>query len=302
MNRLVRFLAALAALFAAPLPAHAELDVINLRKAIETSIVSDYPKLDALYKDLHAHPELAFQEVKTAARLAADMRALGFDVTEKVGITGLVAIYKNGDGPTIMVRTELDGLPMEEKTGLDYASRDKTNWNGREVFVAHSCGHDIHMASWVGTAKTLLGLKDRWSGTLMFIAQPAEEIVAGAKAMLEDGLFTRFPKPDFGFALHANGAFAYGAVLYTVGAGSSTADGLYIKFRGRGGHGAVPQATIDPVMMAARFVVDVQSVISREKDPTELGVVSIGSLHAGTAGNIIPDEAVLLGTIRTFKP
>ena len=240
--------------------------------------------------------------MKTAARLAAEMRALGFEVTEGVGRTGLVAIYKNGDGPTIMVRTELDGLPMEEKTGLDYASRDKTNWNGREVFVAHSCGHDIHMASWVGTAKTLLGLKDQWHGTLMFIAQPAEEVGAGAMAMLTEGLFTRFPKPDFGFALHANGAFAHGTVLYTVGAGSSSADGLYIKFRGVGGHGAVPQATIDPVMMAARFVVDVQSVISREKDPTEFGVVSIGTIQGGTAANIIPDEVVLTGTIRSFKP
>src|SRR5580765_9030962 len=138
------------------------------------------------------------------------------------------------------------------------------------------------MASWVGTAKTLVGLKDQWHGTLMFIAQPAEEIVSGAKAMLEDGLFTRFPKPNFGFALHASGAFAYGTVLYTFGAGSSNSDSLYIKFRGRGGHGAAPHATIDPVMMAARFVVDVQSVISREKDPTEFGVVSIGALHAGT--------------------
>ena len=159
---------------------HAEIDVPALKAAIEKSFEADYPKLDALYKEIHAHPELAFQEVKTAAKLAAEMRALGFDVTEKVGRTGLVAIYKNGDGPTIMVRTELDALPMEEKTGLDYASRDKTNWNGREVFVAHSCGHDIHMASWVGTAKTLLGLKDQWRGTLMFIAQPAEEIGAGA--------------------------------------------------------------------------------------------------------------------------
>jgi hippurate hydrolase len=185
MSRFAKSLAASAALVAASLlPAHAELDVINLKKTIETSLASDYPKLDALYKELHAHPELAFQEVKTAARLAAEMRALGFEVTEGVGRTGLVAIYKNGDGPTIMVRTELDGLPMEEKTGLDYASRDKTNWNGREVFVAHSCGHDIHMASWVGTAKTLLGLKDQWRGTLMFIAQPAEEVGAGAMAML----------------------------------------------------------------------------------------------------------------------
>ena len=282
------------------LPAHAELDVASLKQSIETSFEHEYPKLDALYKDIHAHPEIAFQEEKTAAKLAAEMRAIGFEVTEKVGKTGLVALYKNGDGPTIMVRTDLDALPMEEKTGLPYASRDKTIWQERETFVTHSCGHDIHMASWVGTAKTLVALKDQWKGTLMFIAQPAEEVVAGARAMLADGLFTRFPKPDAGFALH-DGAFPYGYVSYRVGVGSSNADGLYIKFKGRGGHGAAPQATIDPVMMASRFVVDVQSVMSREKDPTEFGVVSIGSLHAGTTGNVIPDEAVLIGTIRTFK-
>ena len=303
MTRFLATLLASAALSTSlPLKARAELDVVSLKSAIERSVESDYPKLDALYKDIHAHPEIAFQEEKTAAKLAAEMRALGFEVTEHVGKTGLVAIYKNSDGPTIMVRTELDALPMEEKTGLAYASHDKTIWQGRETFVAHSCGHDIHMASWVGTAKTLVGLKDQWHGTLMFIAQPAEEIVSGAKAMLADGLFTRFPKPDFGFALHANGAFAYGTVLYTVGAGSSNADGLYIKFRGRGGHGAVPQATIDPVMMAARFVVDVQSVISREKDPAEFGVVSIGTIQGGAAVNIIPDDVILTGTIRSFKP
>src|SRR5450631_3487743 len=284
-----------------PLHAHAELDVVRLKSSIARSIESDYPKLDALYKDIHAHPEIAFQEEKTAARLAAQMRALGFDVTEHVGKTGLVAIYKNGDGPTIMVRTELDALPMEEKTGLAYASRDKTIWNGVETFVAHSCGHDIHMASWVGTAKTLVGLKDQWQGTLMFIAQPAEETGSGAMAMLAHGLFTRFKQPDFGFALH-DGAFPYGNVLYRVGIGSSNSDSLHIKFRGRGGHGAAPQRTIDPVMIAARFIVDVQSVISREKDPTEFGVVSIGAIHAGTAENIIPDDALVLGTIRTFKP
>ena len=301
MNRLVRSLAAFAALFAAPLPAHAELDVINLKKAIETSLASDYPKLDALYKEIHAHPELAFQEVKTAARLAAEMRALGFDVTENVGKTGLVAIYRNGDGPTIMVRTELDGLPMEEKTGLDYASRDKTNWMGREVFVAHSCGHDIHMASWVGTAKTLLGLKDQWRGTLMFIAQPAEEIVAGAKAMLADGLFTRFAKPDIALALH-DGPGPHGMVFYRTGVGSSAADGLEVTFHGRGGHGSAPHTTIDPVGIAARFIVEVQSVISREKDPAEFGVVSIGAIRGGTAPNIIPDSVQLFGTIRSYKP
>jgi len=302
MYRFATSLLASAALCTASLlPAHAEIDVVRLKAAIEKSVEADYPKLDALYKDIHAHPEVAFQEVKTAAKLAAEMRALGFDVTEKVGKTGLVAIYKNGEGPTIMVRTELDALPMEEKTGLAYASHDKTTWNGRETFVDHSCGHDIHMASWVGTAKTLLGLKDQWQGTLMFIAQPAEETVSGAKAMLADGLFTRFRKPDFGFALH-DGPGAYGTISYREGIGSSNSDSLEITFHGRGGHGAAPQRTIDPVMMAARFIVDVQSVISREKDPTEFGVLSIGAIQGGTAENIIPDDVLLRGTIRTFKP
>jgi hippurate hydrolase len=284
-----------------PLQAHAERDVVKLKAAIATSLESDYPKLDALYKDIHAHPELAFQEVKTAAKLAAEMRAIGFEVTEGIGKTGLVAIYKNGDGPTIMVRTELDALPMEEKTGLPYASHDKTTWNGRETLVAHSCGHDIHMASWIGAAKTLVGLKDQWQGTLMFIAQPAEEVGAGAMAMLTDGLFTRFPKPDFAFGLH-DGPGPYGFIFYRVGIGSSNSDSLAITFHGRGGHGAAPQQTIDPVMIAARFVLDVQSVISREKDPTEFGVVSIGAIHGGTAENIIPDDVRVLGTIRSFKP
>src|SRR6201995_4463745 len=220
MKRFLAPLLASAALCLA-LPAHAELDVPALKSAIETSVESNYDHLDALYKDIHTHPEIAFQEEKTASKLAAEMRALGFDVTEKVGKTGLVAIYKNGDGPTIMVRTELDALPMAEKTGLAYASHDKTTWNGRETFVAHSCGHDIHMASWVGAAKTLVELKDQWHGTLMFIGQPAEEIVSGAKAMLADGLFTRFGKPDFAFALH-DGAFAYGDIRYRVGIGSSS--------------------------------------------------------------------------------
>src|SRR5215510_10583419 len=224
--RLLLASVALAALL--PIQARAELDVVKLKSTIQTSVEADYPKLDALYKDIHAHPEIAFQEEKTAAKLAAEMRTLGFEVTEKVGKTGLVAIYKNGAGPTIMVRTELDALPMEEKTGLPYASRDKQTYNGRETFVMHSCGHDIHMASWVGAAKTLVGMKDQWRGTLMFIAQPAEEEVSGAKAMIDDGLFTRFPKPDAGFALH-DGNGAYGYVNYRVGVGSSNVDGLFIK-------------------------------------------------------------------------
>ena len=302
MTRIATSLLVSVALSAAALaPAHAEIDVAKLKPAIEALVEGEYPKLDALYKNVHAHPEIAFQEVKTAAKLAAEMRALGFEVTEKVGKTGLVAIYKNGDGPTIMVRTELDALPMEEKTGLPYASHDKTLWNGRETFVAHSCGHDIHMASWIGTAETLLGLKNQWHGTLMFIAQPAEEAVEGAKAMLADGLFTRFGKPDVALALH-DGPGAYGTIAYRAGIGSSYSDLLEIKFPGRGGHGAEPSRTIDPVMIAARFVVDVQSVISREKDPNEFGVLSIGAIHGGSAANIIPDSVFVAGTIRSYKP
>lgn len=282
-------------------PARAGLDVPALKSTIDAALARDYPALEVLYKDLHAHPELAFQEVKTAAKLAAEMRSIGFEVTEKVGKTGLVALYKNGDGPTIMVRTELDALPIEEKTGLPYASHDTAKWYGRDTPVAHMCGHDIHMASWVGTARTLVGLKDGWRGTLMFIAQPAEEEVTGAKAMLADGLFTRFPKPDVGFGLHS-GSSTYGSVNYRAGVGSANGDGLFIRFKGRGSHGAMPHQSIDPVMMASRFVVDVQSVISREKDPSEFGLVSIGSIHGGTQGAIIPDNVIVAGTIRTFKP
>lgn len=260
-----------------------------------------YASLEVLYKDLHAHPEIAFQEVRTAAKMAEEMRKLGFEVTEKVGGTGVVAIYKNGAGPTVLVRTELDALPMEEKTGLPYASKAKAQSNGRETFVAHSCGHDIHMASWVGTARTLLALKDQWKGTLMFVAQPAEETVSGAKAMLDDGLFKRFAKPDFAFALHTSPS-PYGFVGYKVGPTSSNSDGLEITFKGRGGHGSAPDKTIDPITIAARFITDVQTVVSREKDPAEFGVVTVGAIQGGTVGNIIPDQVVLRGTIRSYKP
>lgn len=268
---------------------------------IGTLVEGMYPALQAIYQDIHAHPELPFQETRTAAKLAAEMRGIGFSVTEKVGGTGVVAIYKNGSGPTVLVRTELDALPMEEKTGLPYASKVKADWNGRETFVAHSCGHDIHMASWIGTARALVALKDQWKGTLMFIGQPAEEAGAGAKAMLADGLFTRFPKPDFAFALHSD-PMPYGVVGYRAGATTSSADSLDITFKGRGGHGSAPHKSIDPIMLAARFVTDVQSVVSREKDPSEFGVVTIGAIQSGSAGNIIPDSAELRGTIRSYKP
>ncbi|MHB1205554.1 MAG: amidohydrolase [Rhodospirillaceae bacterium] len=279
----------------------AAFDVTATKAAVGRTLEADYPRLEALYKDIHSHPELGFQEERTAAKLAGEMRALGFEVTEHVGKTGVVAIYRNGPGPLVMVRTELDALPMEEKTGLPYASTAKQMWNGKESFVAHSCGHDIHMAAWVGAAKALVALKAQWHGTLMFIGQPGEEGVGGAKAMLADKLFERFGKPAMGFALHV-GSEAAGEVSYKPGVLTSNSDTLTIQFNGRGGHGAMPSMTIDPILMAARFVVDVQSVVSREKDAAEFGVVTIGAIEGGSAGNIIPDHVNLRGTIRSYRP
>lgn len=299
MRRMLLTSAVAAMALAAP-AAHA-LDVPAAKAAVDRVLDAEYPHLDALYKDIHAHPELSMQETRTAALLAKEMRAIGFEVTEHVGGTGVVAVYRNGPGPVIMVRTELDALPMEEKTGLPYASHVQAEWNGRTVFVDHACGHDIHMAAWVGTATALVRLKDRWRGTLVFIGQPAEEAVGGARAMLKDGLLTRFPKPDYGFALHS-GPTAYGTVHYRPGVLTSNVDDIQITFHGRGGHGSAPDKTIDPILIASRFVVDVQSLVSREKDPQEFGVVSIGAIQGGTAGNIIPDHVDLRGTIRDYDP
>ena len=268
------------------------------RARVEQVLSRDLSRLDALYMDIHRHPELAFQEKATAAKLAREMKAAGFTVSEGVGGTGIVAVLKNGAGPTVLVRTELDALPMAERTGLPYASRAVTTWQGRETPVAHSCGHDIHMAAWVGAARALAALKNEWSGTLIFVGQPAEETTSGAQAMLKDDFVRRFGKPDYAFALHVSPAPA-GTVLYRSGPMSSTSDSLEIVFHGRGGHGSAPAATIDPVLMAARFTVDVQSVISREKAPEAFGVVTVGAIVAGDAGNVIPDEAVVRGTIRS---
>jgi hippurate hydrolase len=276
----------------------AAADIAGTRAAIGRSLDAQYSHLDALYKDIHAHPELSFQETRTAARLAADLKALGYEVTEGVGKTGIVALYRNGPGPTVMVRTELDALPLEEKTGLPYASTARQMLRGVETPVMHACGHDIHMAAWIAVATTMLELKDQWSGTLMLVGQPAEEAGGGARAMVADGLFTRFPKPDYGFALHV-GPGPYGHVSYKPGVVNSTADSFSVTFVGKGGHGSRPHTTIDPVMMAGRFIVDVQSVVSREKNAARFGVVSIGSVQAGNAGNVIPDTATLRGTIRS---
>ncbi len=283
---------------ASPLQA---LDVPAAGAEVDRSLDRIYPELFALYRDIHAHPELGGQESRTAALLAAQMRALGFTVTEQVGGTGVVAVLRNGAGPTVLVRTEMDGLPMEEKTGLAYASRAQAEYNGQPSMLAHSCGHDVHMAAWVGTARTLLGMKDRWKGTLVFVAQPAEETLQGAAAMLADGLYERFPKPDYAFALHT-GPYAAGQVLYRPGPITSNSDTVEVTFKGRGGHGSAPHTAIDPVLIAARFLVDVQSVVSREKNPQQPGVITFGSIHGGTAGNIIPDEVELLGTVRSYAP
>ncbi|WP_230598400.1 amidohydrolase [Xanthomonas albilineans] len=272
-----------------------------MKQDVDGVLEQHYPQLEALYKSVHQHPELGFEETATAQRLAKEMRALGFQVNEGIGKTGLVAIYRNGPGPTVMVRTELDALPMRETTGLAYASTVHLHSKDRDTYVAHSCGHDIHMAIWVGTATALLQLRTQWHGTLMFIAQPAEEKGRGAQAMLDDGLFARFGKPDYGFALHV-GPGPYGHVYYKPGAMTSNSDSLEVVFEGKGGHAAMPAATIDPILIAARFVVDVQSVISREKDPAAFGVVSIGTFNAGDAGNVIPDRAQLRGTIRSYDP
>ena len=260
---------------------------------VDTQIQMLLPGLETLYQEIHEHPEIAFHESRTAALLAHQMRRLGFTVTEGVGGTGVVAIYENGPGPTVLVRTELDALPMTEATGLPYASQDPT--------ADHSCGHDLHMAIWVGTAATLLEFKSAWRGRLMFIAQPAEETVSGAKAMLADGLYARFGKPDYALALHVRNSPA-GHLMLKSGTWTSAVDNLQITFKGRGAHGSMPSESIDPVVMAAHFVTDVQSVISREKNAAQFGVITVGSFQAGTVANIIPDTAVLQLTLRSYDP
>ncbi|MEG3159388.1 amidohydrolase [Sphingomonas sp. LB2R24] len=271
------------------------------RAAIDAFLEKGYSGLAALREDIHAHPELGFHEKRTASLLAARMRALGFSVTEGVGGTGVVAMLKNGEGPTAMIRTELDALPMEEATGLPYQSREQAPYNGGTTFVAHSCGHDTHMAAWVGAAGALVANKALWHGTLMFIAQPSEETVGGARKMIADGLFSRFPKPDYGFAAHVDNA-PTGSVKVKDGAATSNSDAVVIDFKGRGGHGSMPSLTIDPVVMAAHFVTDVQTVISRQKDANSFGVITVGSFQAGSVGNIIPDSAHLKLTLRSFTP
>jgi hippurate hydrolase len=260
-----------------------------------------YPDIETLYIDLHRSPELAFQEVQTAAKLAARVRALGYEVTTGVGRTGIVAVMKNGPGSTVMLRTELDALPVEEKTGLPFASQVVVkNSNGQSTPVMHACGHDIHMAAWAGTARLMAEHKDRWHGTLVMVGQPAEEGGGGAAAMLKDGLFTRFPLPDFALSLHDDDTMPAGTIGYHPGPFRSMSDAVTIIVHGRGGHAAMPMNTVDPVVLASRIVLALQTIVSRENNPTDPVVITVGSIHGGTQANIIPDEVRLQLSVRTY--
>jgi amidohydrolase len=260
-----------------------------------------YPDVEALYIDLHRNPELAFHETQTAAKLAARVKALGFDVTAGVGQTGIVAVMKNGSGPTVMLRTELDALPVEEKTGLPFASKVVVkNASGESIPVMHACGHDIHMAAWAGTARLMAEHRDRWHGTLVMVGQPAEEGGGGAAAMLKDGLFTRFPRPDFALSLHDDDTMPAGIIGYHPGFFRAMSDAVTITVYGRGGHAAMPYNTVDPVVLAARIVLALQTVVSRENNPVDPVVVTIGSIHGGTQANVIPDEVRLQLSVRTY--
>ena len=279
--------------------------------SLDAMIERDLASLLSTYKSLHAAPELSHREEKTSAFVAGELRKLGFTVTERIGKFqnaewtgyGVVGVLKNGPGPTVLVRTELDALPVEEKTGVPYSSQVKTkNDAGVEVSVMHACGHDIHMTSFLGTAKLLTELKSQWSGTLVMLGQPAEETGDGANAMLRDDLYTRIPKPDFAIALHDKPELETGKVGYTPGYAMASATSIDIKIRGVGGHGSAPENTKDPIVTAAQVVMALQTIVSRENSPLDPAVVTVGSIHGGTRYNIIPDEVNLQLTVRTYKP
>ena len=265
-------------------------------------VESVYPDAHALYLDLHQNPELSGHETLTATKLAERLRSAGYDVTEHVGGTGVVAMLKNGAGPTIMLRTELDALPVEEKTGLSYASKVQAKDDaGRDVPVMHACGHDLHMAAILGTAEIMAHSKNTWHGTLMLIGQPAEETIGGADGMIRDGLFTRFPKPDVAVALHVGNELPAGMASITPGIYNTNSDSIRITIFGKGGHGSMPNTAIDPIVIAARTILSLQTIISREIKPGEMGVITVGYIHAGTKNNIIPDQAEMGLTVRTYK-
>jgi amidohydrolase len=258
------------------------------------------PELEAIYKDIHSHPELSMQEVRTAGVVADHLRAAGYEVTTGVGKTGVVGLLRNGEGPTVMLRADMDALPVQEATGLPYASKfTATDSAGKSVPVMHACGHDMHVTWLIGTAKLFAKSRDGWKGTLITIFQPAEETAQGAQAMIDDGLFKRFPKPDVILGQHVM-CMPAGVIAGRIGVTTSAADSLQIKLFGRGAHGSMPEASIDPVVMAAATVLRLQGIVSREVPPTEAAVVTIGVLQAGTKENVIPDEAIIKLNVRTF--
>lgn len=270
-------------------------DVASLTK-------QELPSLVALYKELHANPELSLNEVETAARVAKELREIGLEVTEKVGGHGIVGVLKNGDGPVILVRTDLDALPVKEQTGAPYASTKVVKDDlGREVNVMHACGHDIHMTSFIGTARVLGKLRDQWHGTIVMIGQPAEERVLGARLMLRAGLFSKFPKPDKAVALHCSSDMAHGQIGIVEGYALANVDTVEIVVKGVGGHGSMPHLSKDPIVLAAQIVLALQTIVSREVRPGDPAVVTVGSIHGGTKSNIISDEVRLQLTLRSYK-
>jgi amidohydrolase len=271
---------------------------------------ADLPSLLAIYKDIHSHPELSWHEERTSALIAKELRALGCEVTENFGKYdnpnlkgyGVVGIMTNGDGRTVLIRTDMDALPVEEETGLSYASKITTkNDEGKDVHVMHACGHDIHIATFIGTARALHRLKDRWRGTIMFVAQPAEETGSGARALLTAGLYDRFGKPDFALGYHNTPEIGTGHIGVTEGYAYASADAVNITVRGSGGHGAYPHKTKDPIVLSAEIVNMLQTITSRENNPIDSVVVTVGSIHGGTRHNIIPDEVKMQLTVRTYK-
>lgn len=280
------------------------------QQSLDTLIGREISSLVETYKMLHAAPELSHREEKTSAFFAGQLRALGYTVTERVGKFdrpewigyGVVAVMKNGDGPTVLLRTDMDALPVSEKTELPYASKVRTqNDAGQEVGVMHACGHDVHMTSMLGTAKMLSELKDQWRGTVIIVGQPAEETIDGARAMVKDNFFTRFPKPDFAVALHDSPDLAAGTVGLVPGYALASSANVDIKIRGIGGHGSRPESAKDPIVLAAQIVLGLQTIVSRENSPLDPAVITVGSIHGGTRYNIIPDEVSLQLTVRAYK-
>jgi len=272
---------------------------------------AELPSLLTIYKDIHTHPELSGYEERTAALVAKELRAAGCQVTEHVGKYensklkgyGVVGVMKNGDGPTVLVRTDMDALPVEEDTGLPYASKVVAkNDEGKDVHVMHACGHDAHIAIFIGTARALAKLKNQWHGTIVFVGQPAEELGTGARALLKDGLYEKFGKPNFALGFHDKADLVTGRVGVTEGYTTANVDTVDVNVRGVGGHGAYPHKTKDPIVLTAEIINDWQTIISRENNPLDPIVVTVGSIHGGTKSNIIPDEVKMQLTVRTYKP